>query len=127
MSESSNVPEHISLLTNAADGIDTAMLTDLLESQGIPCWAMDSSSGSILRSTLGFSPSGRQIYVEESRLEEARQVMEAFTRGEAGPAEDSEEQPEEEPSSSGRQRSIALWAGVILIILVVILITAGLR
>jgi len=41
-----NIPENVALLANVADGIDAPMIIELLQNEGIECWATDSSSGS---------------------------------------------------------------------------------
>ncbi|MBR5558990.1 MAG: DUF2007 domain-containing protein [Oscillospiraceae bacterium] len=70
--------KNIALLANVADGIDAPMIIELLKNEGIECWCTDSSSGSFLRNAIGFSPSGRQLYVPADRLEDARGILEAY-------------------------------------------------
>ena len=69
-----DIPEKVALLANVADGIDAPMIIELLQNEGIECWAADSSSGSFLRSAIGFSPAGRQLYVPAEKLEQAKEV-----------------------------------------------------
>lgn len=128
MSAPVNIPENIVLLTNAADGIDTAMLTELLKSEGIPCWALDSSSGSFLRSTIGFSPSGRNIFVQQQDLEDAQNILEAFfAQSPTNNLDPHIPEEEEEALLPSRQRSIALWVGLAVFAAAVLLLAFGLK
>ena len=121
--------QNAALLTNIADGIDAPMLIEMLENEGIACWAADSSSGSFLRSCIGFSPAGRQIYVEKSRLEDAKGILEAFFS--ESPTDNFDpyvpQESEEQPVLPSRQNRIALCIGVIVVAAVVLLLAFGLK
>lgn len=129
MSVPANLPENIVLLTNAADGIDSAMLLELLKSEGIDAWALDSSSGSFLRSTIGFSPAGRNIYVQQQDLEDAQNILEGFFAQSPTNNLDPHIPTEEEENAPlpSRQRSIALWVGLAVFAAAVVLISFGLK
>lgn len=111
------------LLATVPDGIDAPMIMELLENEGIRCWAEDSSSGSFLRSAMGFSPTGRRLFVPADRLEEARGILEAyFDRAPADPNE--AESPEPPPT---KQSFIALYVAIALAAVVLFLLETNLR
>ncbi len=121
--------ENAVLLTNVADGIDAPMLMELLQNAGIECWAVDSSSGSFLRSLMGFSPAGRQLFVPADRLEEARGILEAYFAQSPSGSHDPynpEELDGHEPPPS-KQSFIALYVAIALAAVVLFLLETNLR
>lgn len=121
--------KNVALLANVADGIDAPMIMELLKNEGIECWATDSSSGSFLRSALGFSPTGRQLYVPTDRLEEARGILEAYfshSPTENLPPYNPEELEGQNPPPS-KQSFITLYIAIALAAIVLFLLETNLR
>lgn len=122
-------PENVALLANVADGIDAPMIIELLKNEGIECWATDSSSGSFLRSAMGFSPTGRQLYVPAEKLEEAKGILEAYFAQSLSDnlAPYHPEDLGENPPPPSKQSFIALYAAIALAAIVLILLEFGLK
>ena len=121
--------KNVALLANVADGIDAPMVMELLKNEGIECWATDSSSGSFLRSALGFSPAGRRLYVPADRLEEAQGILEAYFS--ESPSENlSPYNPEELEGQNpppSKQSFITLYIAIALAAIVLFLLETNLR
>ncbi len=121
--------KNVALLANVADGIDAPMIIELLKNEGIECWATDSSSGSFLRSAIGFSPAGRQLYVPADRLEDARGILDAYfaeSPTDNLPPYDPETLEGQDPPPS-KQSFIALYIAIALAALVLFLLETNLR
>lgn len=121
--------KNVALLANVADGIDAPMIMELLKNEGIECWAADSSSGSFLRSALGFSPAGRQLYVPADRLEEAQGILEAYfseSPSDNLPPYHPDELEGENPPPS-KQSFITLYIAIAVAAIVLILLEINLR
>ena len=124
-----NTPEQVALLANVADGIDAPMIIELLQNEGIECWATDSSSGSFLRNAIGFSPAGRQLYVPAEKLEEAKGLLEAYfsqSPSDNLPPYDPEELGDQLPPPS-KQSFITLYIAIAVAAIVLFLLEYGLK
>lgn len=76
--DESGQQEKAVLLTHTLDsGSDTSMVLSLLEAYGIPCFPYYAKEGAVGKVISGFSGFGVDLYVPESRLEEAKGILEA--------------------------------------------------
>ena len=74
--DASGVPEHAVFLTSCRETDSQAdILTELLSSYGIPALRNYDIDGMFGKVVLGFSGYGVSLYVPESRLEEARDLI----------------------------------------------------
>ncbi len=112
-------PLDMALLTTVTNNGEIAQLHGLLDSAGIPFYALDRGSGGYLRIVMGHSVYGQEIYVERSRLEEARTLLRAYLnrRGVMVFEDDEELVPEPEPESG----SYWVFVAVIAVFLVLFL------
>lgn len=84
-------PEKAALLGNEGDFVSQAGIAcSMLDAYGIPYLVRRSGPGQLGLIYGGFSPVGVKIYVPESRLEEARQLVN--TAADAADEEDKEEE-----------------------------------
>lgn len=88
--------EGVAVLTTVFGNAELCIIRSILESEGIPHRVRDRGAGGVVRIVAGDSPFGCDILVPEEKLEEARELLEAFRNAEPweenGEATDGEEQ-----------------------------------
>lgn len=65
-------------LYNAKDELEANIIADMLKNAGIPCHIQDAGAGEYLNIYYGFTVYGKDIYVEEQNLDEAKSLIEDF-------------------------------------------------
>ena len=63
---------------NAKDGLEANIIADVLKNSEIPCHIQDSGSGEYLNIYYGFSVYGKDIYVDEIHLANAKAIINDF-------------------------------------------------
>lgn len=75
-------PMNRTFLVSVSDSTQGAMLTDILNQNGIPAFSQPKNpSGSYYGIYMGYSVNGEDIYVDEADLESARELVEGFFSG----------------------------------------------
>ena len=74
--------EGVALLTTVYGNAELCIIRSILESEGIPHRVRDRGAGGVVRIVAGDSPFGCDILVPEEKLEEARELLEAFRSAE---------------------------------------------
>ena len=62
-------------LCNVATVIEADRIMALLETNDIACYRMEKGAGSYLSITMGMSLAGYDIYVDETKIEEAKALI----------------------------------------------------
>ncbi|MBE5901295.1 MAG: DUF2007 domain-containing protein [Lachnospiraceae bacterium] len=62
-------------LCNVATAIEADRIMALLETNDIACYRMEKGAGSYLSVTMGMSLTGYDIYVDESKIEDAQALI----------------------------------------------------
>jgi len=88
-----NEDETVAYLITASDSFEAELICNLLKDSGIPAMTKEGSFGSISKIVSGRSFFGSNIYVVRERLEEAKEILTAFTEG---ASEEAPENAEEE-------------------------------
>ncbi len=81
--------EGVALLTTVYGNAELCIIRSILEGEGIPYRVRDRGAGGVVRLVAGDSPFGSDILVPEEKLEEARELLDAFRNAE--PLENFEE------------------------------------
>ena len=85
-----NESEDVAHLALVEDRVSDAILADILKDNDIPFMRKERSSGIGASVISGFCVFGADFYVRRDRLDEARELYEAFLCGNDESAEDSE-------------------------------------
>lgn len=85
-----NEDKDVAYLCTADDSLSGEMLRSLLADAGIPCMIKDRTFGGTLRVLSGFTGCGCDVFVGREKLEEARELVEAYASATTGTAEEPE-------------------------------------
>ena len=85
-----NESESVAHLVHVEDSVTDAILCEILRDNGIPYMRKERSGGVATSVIMGFSVFGSDIYVAREKLEEARELYEAYMNGSAIIDEDTE-------------------------------------
>lgn len=80
-----NEDEEVAYLQTEASALDAELICGLLRDAGIPCMAKDRPFGGAVKVVAGLSSFGTDIYVHRPRLEEARNLVNAYFDGQEDP------------------------------------------
>ena len=78
-----NESKDVAHLAHVEDRVGEAILCDILRDNGIPFMKKDRSAGLATSIIAGFSVFGVDFYVSRDRLDEAKELYEAFLSGAA--------------------------------------------
>lgn len=95
-----NGQENIVLLVTALNDTEEMIFEGILEGNGIPFLKKKRETGGIMEIYMGFSLYGSDYYVEESLLDEATSLLEAYTSGLSSAEEEPPEETKDEEDSN---------------------------
>ena len=78
-----NESEDVAHLVHVDDSVTDAILCEILRDNDIPFMKKERSGGLVTNVIMGFNVFGSDIYVARDRLDEARELYEAYMSGNA--------------------------------------------
>jgi len=82
--------EKVAYLTTASNSFEATLICQFLRDAGIPCMEKDRIASATARVYTGIANMGTDIYVARPKLEEARELFDAYMTGAETEAEDEE-------------------------------------
>ncbi|MBQ7010113.1 MAG: DUF2007 domain-containing protein [Clostridia bacterium] len=73
--------DKIAYLTTANDSFEASLICELLRDSGIPCMAKDRFAGATAKVFTGLSSMGTDVFVARPKLEEAKELFDAYMTG----------------------------------------------
>ena len=70
--------DKIAYLTTANDSFEASLICEFLRDSGIPCMAKDRFAGATAKVFTGLSSMGTDVFVARPRLEDAREIVNAY-------------------------------------------------
>ncbi|MBQ7171812.1 MAG: DUF2007 domain-containing protein [Clostridia bacterium] len=83
-----NEDKDVAYLCTADDSVSADLLRSLLSDAGIPSMIKDRTFGGTLRVLSGFTGCGCDLFVGREKLDEARELVEAYASATTGTAKD---------------------------------------
>ena len=83
--------DKVAYLTTASDSFEATLICQFLRDAGIPCMEKDRIVSATARVYTGLANMGTDIYVARPKLDEAKELVEAYMSGESGSTEDGSE------------------------------------
>ncbi len=68
---------------NAKDDLEANIIADILKNSGIPCHIQDAGAGEYLSLYYGFTIFGKDIYVDERQLNDAKSLIDEINTSDA--------------------------------------------
>lgn len=123
-------PMNRTFLVSTADSIQSSMLIDVLNQNGIPAFAQPKEGGGYLNACGGYSVFGEDIYVDAADLSAAKELADglqpiAEDESAASPEEVEFEFEDDPAPRRSRGLLIMMWVAIPLILLAVIVAAAA--
>lgn len=118
-------PMNRTFLVTVMDPVQSAMLIDVLNQNGIPAFAQPREAGGYLKASGGYSVFGEDIYVDEADLDAAAELAEGIVSPQADAFDEAAEKEESEPVPNRAKKRARIIAAVCIVACVAVLVVFG--